>query len=354
MKFFSFNKNIVSIDIGSYETKVISGSIGRDGITVNKAFSFLTPAASYENGRIKNQYLLNGSLKDELRENKIPTNTCHLNIKSTGIITREIPFPNLSNKEIEGLLRYQLTEYLPMDYSQYIIQHKIIGKITDEGVEKLNVLVVAIPKDIVDMHYDLVREVGLRPSVMDYQSNALWKLFKYIDLVNGEIKPDEKTIGVFDLGHNSTNLTIISKGNVQISRVIETGELSKDADEENLFAMNYERLQSDKPNLQDISFLEGEYSLDDKHTNMVKTTIDGMMEKADRVFKYYISKEADNEIDKIILYGGLSNIKGIDRLFSNYFEIATTILETVSKVNMESNINKYINCISALIRDDEV
>ena len=354
MKFFSFKKNIVCIDIGSYETKVISGSMGRDGIAVNKAFSFLTPAASYENGRIKNQYLLNSSLKDELRENKIPTNTCHLNIKSTGIITREIPFPNLSNKEIEGLLRYQLTEYLPMDYSQYIIQHKVIGKITDEGVEKLNVLVVAIPKDIVDMHYDLVREIGLRPAVMDYQSNALWKLFKYIDLVNGEIKPAEKTLGVFDLGHNSTNLTIISKGNVQISRVIETGELSKDADEENLFAMNYERLQSDKSNLQDISFLEGEYSLDDKHTNMVKTTIDGMMEKADRVFKYYISKEADNEIDKIILYGGLSNIKGIDRLFSNYFEIPVAVLKTVSKVNMESDINKYINCISALIRDDEV
>lgn len=346
MKLFSFNKNIVSIDIGSYETKIISGSIGRDGINIHKAFSFLTPDASYENGKIKNQYLLNVSLKDELRENKISTTTCHLNIKSTGVITREIPFPSLSNKEIEGLLRYQLTEYLPMDYGQYIIQHKIIGKITDKEVEKLNVLVVAIPKDIVDLHYDLVREIGLRPAVMDYQSNALWKLFKYTDLINGEIKPADETIGVFDLGHSSANLTIISKGSAQVSRVIETKDMNTD--------INYENLQSDKSKLQDISFLEGEYSEEDKYTNKIKTTMDEMMAKADRVFKYYISKEMDNKIDKIILYGGLSNIKGIDKLFSDYFDIPAVVLKTVSKVNMEANLNKYINCISALIRDDEV
>src|SRR5690606_14670688 len=125
-----------------------------NSIQVNKAISILTPEGSYEDGRIKNEMVLREAIRAELKKNKIKSKTVYLTIKSSAIITREIPFPLVEPKEIDGMLKFQLSEYLPMDISIYVVQYKIIGKIFDGEKEKLNVLIVAIPKDIVDKHYN--------------------------------------------------------------------------------------------------------------------------------------------------------------------------------------------------------
>lgn len=355
MKLFSLlNKNIISIDLGSYETKVVQGSRNKEEIKIEKAFSFSTPPSSYENGNIKNQYILINIIKQELKENKAASGSCHLNIKSTEIITREIPFPVLDDKEIEGLLKYQLVEYLPMDYSKYVIQHKPIGKIVNQGIEKLNVLVVAIPKDMVDMHYEFVRELGLKPAVLDYQSNGIWKFLKFTDSINGNIVPSEKTIAAIDLGYGSTNITIVDNGTIQINRVIDLGGQSLDNNAANLIAVSVDELQSKKLEIEDVSMVDEGFSDYNRYVNIVKTSMEGIIDRVDRVFKYYISKEADNEIQQLVLYGGLSKIKGVDKLFSSYFGIPAVILDRASKVSLGDDLNKYINCVGALIRDDEV
>lgn len=355
MKLFSLlNKNAISIDLGSYETKVIQGNLSKEEIIIDKAFSFNTPAFSYENGNIKNQYILIDTVKEELKKNKVSFATCYLSIKSSDIITREIPFPALEDKEIEGLLKYQLPEYLPMDYGKYVIQHKPIGRIANQETEKLNVLVVAIPKDMVDMHYNFVRELGLKPVVLDYQSNGIWKLFKFTDNINGSIVPSQKTIAAIDLGYDSTNITIVDNGTIQTSRVIDLGGQSMDNNVTSLIAVNSDELNLKKSEIEDVSMVEEGFSEHNRYVNIVKTSMEGIMDRIDRVFKYYISKEADNEIETLLLYGGLSKIKGVDKLFSNYFGIPAQVLNNASKVNLNDDFYRYINCVGALIRDDEV
>jgi type IV pilus assembly protein PilM len=313
LKAFSFfNKSITAIDPGSYETKIIEGKQERDGIAVKKAFSFMTPPDTYDNGYIKDEFRLAAAAREELRKNNISGGTCHITVKSTAILTREILLPSLSSKDIEGLLSYQLEEYLPMDFSKYVIQHKGIEKVEADGKEKLNVLVVAIPRELVDLHYNFVRELGMNPEVMDYQSNGIWKFLNYAGSINGSLYPREKILAAIDMGYSSSNVTIISKGNAKISRVIDSGGLS------------------------------------------VKTNIEGIMDKIDKVFKYYASKEPEERIEVLLLYGGLSRIKGIEKLFSGYFNIPASVLDNTGKIHLAGDINTYANCIGALIRDDGV
>ena len=121
-----FKKNVISIDLGSFETKIVKGSKEKDKIKIDKAFSFKIPDSVYMNGYIKNLIVLVDSVRNELEKNKIRSGICYLSIKSADIVTREISFPVVDPEEIDGLLKYQLPEYLPMDYSKYVIQHKII------------------------------------------------------------------------------------------------------------------------------------------------------------------------------------------------------------------------------------
>ncbi len=348
-----FNKSIVSIDLGTYETKIIQGIKSKEEIKVEKAVAYSTPMDSYENGNIKNHSILVNHVKEEMKENKMSAGNCHISISSTSIITRELPFPILGTKEIEGLLKYQLEEYLPMDYGKYIIQHKPLGRIVDEGVEKLNILVVAIPKDMVEMHYDFVRDLGLRPLIMDYQSNGIWKLFKFTDSLNVN-DFSKKVVAAIDLGYSSTNITILKNKAMQTTKAVELGGQSLDTNAMNLLTLTPEELHRKKVEIEDISNVEEGFSDDDRYLNIIRTSLEAIMDRVDRVFKYYLSKEMDNEIEQLLLYGGLSNIKGIDKLFQNNFGISTMVVDNLKKVSLSKDTNRYVNCLGALIRDDEV
>lgn len=352
MRGFSFfNKNITAIDLGSYETKIIEGRQERDSIAVKKAFSFITPPDAYDNGYIRDEAKLADAAKEELRKHNISGSTCHIAVKSTAVLIREIQFPNLGSKEIEGLLNYQLAEYLPMDFSKYVIQHKAIERLEDSGKEKLNVLVVAVPREMVDMHYSFVRALGLKAEVMDYQSNGLWKFLKYAGSINGGLLTSERTVAAIDLGYSSSNVTIISRGNAKLSRVIDSGGFNLDRNISNLVSMGSEELLTYKQGIADVSVVEEGYSDRNRYTNIVKTSIEGIMDKLDKVFKYYASKEPENKIEALLLYGGLSRIKGIEKLFGGYFNIPSAVLENTDKIYLAGDVNKYAGCVGALIRD---
>lgn len=347
MKIFSqFSNNIISIDIGSFETKIIQGIKEKEKVKIIKYFIFETPKEAYTNGYITNQSELINKVKEELKKNKIKAGPCYLCIKSTDIITREIQLPILENKEIDSLLKYQLPEYLPMDYSKYMIQHKIIRRLNDNHKEKLNVLVVAIPKDIIDMHYDFVRKLGLKPVVLDYQPNCSWKVLKFSNLINDLINTTEKSIAAIDLGYDSTNVLIINRGMIQTTRIISTKIDSFDNftnDEIFLLKSNIENMK-----------LNNELFIDNnKYVAIIRKRLEYIAVSIDRVFKFYLSKDINNEIEILVLYGGLSNICGIDNFFSNYFGIPATVINKLNKLNDISNLNRFVNCIGSLIRDDE-
>jgi len=349
-----FDNSITAVDLGSYETKIIVGKQEREGISVKKAFSFITPPNTYDNGYIEDEFKLAAAVREELAKNNISGGACHITVKSTAILTREILLPRLSGKDIAGLLHYQMEEHLPMDFSKYVIQHKAVERITEGGKEKLNVLVAAVPKELVEMHYDFVRKLGLKPEVMDYQSNSIWKFLNHAGSVNGSLYPQDKTIAAIDLGYSNSNVTIVSEGKAKLNRVIDSGGHSLDKNISSLTGLSSEEIKACKQGIIDVSTVEEGYSEQNRYTNIVKTSIEGIMDKIDKVFRYYVSKEPEKRVEVLLLYGGLSRIRGIENLFSGYFNIPASVLVSTSRIYPDGDINAYANCAGALIMDNGV
>ena len=70
---------------------------------------------------------------------------------------------------------------------------------------------------------------------------------------------------------------------------------------------------------------------------------------------YYKSKNTQNNIDKIYICGGSSNIKGLERYVSTKLNMKVKIVQGNSNIEFkkgveEVNISEYINAIGALIR----
>lgn len=335
-----FNKKTtISMEFCSDRVKVVVGRYQKKNITIDKCFSIPIPEDLYEDGIIKdtNKYLY--ELERGLSENKVSRGDVYGVINSSNIIIREISIPKVGANQIGAILNYQLDEYLPVDPQAYVVQYLPLDTVEENGVEKQNLMLIGVPKSIIEPHFNLLQNLGLKPLVLDYAGNAITKLIRFNDSING-VYDKNITIACVDLEHESTTLNIIEKGMMSISRVVK----------EEIRPIIYE----DAALTSDEAFwpVEGNepFEQDNSAVSGLKRNLGVILDGIDIVFRYYSSRETENDIDLILLHGYYSNIDGIENLIGNFFEIPCVKLNVLDKVKFYGDLADYANAIGGLIR----
>ncbi|NLJ78712.1 MAG: pilus assembly protein PilM [Tissierellia bacterium] len=317
-----FTKKVLSLDIGAYEVKAVEGRMKGQGVKIDNYFTIPVPAAVYDDGNIVDMELLHHTLAKGLKENKAKATKTHITINNSSIITREVLIPKVEDDAIDDVLRFQLEDYIPIDPDDYVIQFEIVEEFFEDDVEKLNILVVAIPKDMVKEHFELLQNLDLNPVILDYQPNSISKLIRYGGVLNGEYSTQDMTLAIVDMGHDNTKISIIRDGSIQVSRIIDNR--GKDVEAATTDA------------------------------DIMENFIEDLNQKIELVFRYFLSRRSGNRIDMILLTGGNSNIDGIEELFLRDFNIATTKIESFDNIDEIDQLHLYINAIGSIIRIAEV
>ena len=341
MDLFSSGKNL-SIDFGANEIKVVEGKYSKKGVVINKSFAIKVPQGIYKDGEILDMDALGYAFKSGLSEHKISSGNANVVINSSKVIMREISMPSVSDDYIDSILSYQLQDYIPIHPEDYVVNYIKLGTIYEDNVEKINLLLIGVPRNIVETHLNLLKLVNLKPMVMDYQGNAISKLIYTSDSINN-FYSNQETIASVDIGYDSTSLTITENGVIKVPRVIEggAGELIKslssqlNLDEDEVFHMVYE-----------LEDLNGDSEL----AQTARSVLQDIMERVEMIFRYYKTREIGNDINLILLSGGLSNVGGIEKLFSEFFDISTVKLSSLNRVKFNGDLPKYANAIGGLIR----
>lgn len=342
-------KKILSMDIGAHKIKIIIGKKTRKRIILYKFFTINTPEGAIKDGTIVDRDLVHYVIKEELKKRKIKTKDVYITINSSKILTRELIIPKVREEEIESLLMYQVEDYLPVNIDDYVIQYKVLKSFYEGDIEKINLLIIAIPKGIIEDYFNLLKDLGLNPLVMDYQPNSIAKLIQYNSLINNTYPTEIITIANIDIGYDSTRVSIIKEGNILFSRVIDIGGSYIDQSIINFNELDIEELKYLKRNIGDINRVD-ENKDNNKAVDVIKTSIIFLSERIDMVFRYYLSRETNNEINLILLTGGISNIKGLDNLFSNIFNIPSIPIEDLDNIDFQGEFTDYGNAIGSIIR----
>lgn len=350
---FKGSQRVLVLDIGAYSIKVVEGKENKKGIVVNKFFTIRTPAGVLKDGSILDKDLLNYVISEELKKRKIKTKDVYLTINSSKILTREITIPKVDEDDIESLLRFQIEEYIPVSMDDYVIQHKALETFYEDNTEKMNLLIIAVPKEMVEDYLDLIRNLNLNPIVMDYQPNSIAKLIQYNNFINNTYPTEELTFANIDIGYDSTKISIVKNGNILVSRIIEVGGSYIDQSILNFNETSFEEIEDEKLKIEDINRAD-EDSGSHRVIDIIRTSMVLLSEKIDMVFRYYLSRRPDNTINLILITGGVSNIKGLDNMFSNIFNIPAISIESLDNVDFKGNFSDYANSIGTIIRTSGV
>ena len=368
-----FNSKVLSLDIGSKDTKIVLGSQSKKNVIIEKAISIPTPEGCYNDGNILDINKFKSDILDVLQEENIKCKSIIITSKSTTIITRDIDTPVAKKEDMDAIIRFQMEKYLPIRFDDYIMQYKVLEEFEDQGVKTAKVTVVVYPKTMVEGYYNLIKELKGNAVALDISSNSINKLFIEDIKVNDENYSLEDTAAVIDLGCDFINVNIITGGNVKFTRIITYGGSHIDVDIARQLSISEEEAEKQKMK---CCNLEADF-LSDMQSSMindiVKAQVRNWIHEIERLFNYYKSTGQGNKIDKIYIYGGSSNLKGIETFIKDALNLPVIKIQSLSNVNgskinvskvdkakidifkedsskVDVELSKYLNAIGAIIR----
>lgn len=340
-------RDVVAFDIGTKTTKVVEGRYSKNKLQIYKMFEFDTPEGTVEDGRIINENDLASAIKLQLKKNLIKAKDGICTTNSSTIITRDIIIPVVAEDEMETVIRYEIEQYLPIKLEDYIIQYVVLDEITETDGPKYKVNVVSYPKVTATGYYDLLSSLDLSPFVLDVNYNSLKKLSEHCGINN-----NGGTVAFADMGATSINVTIFNQGKLDFTRIIKYGGDSIDYALSTKLNMSIKSTESEKIQKASLQSI-GEY---DELNNTVKETVDEILGELERILQFYNNQSVSNRIQKVNIYGGTSNIKGLAAYMEEKIGIKTEKIKALNNVEFMAksvdgdSIVKFVNVIGSFVR----
>lgn len=345
-------KNVLAFDIGTSSIKMVSGKYFKEKLTVNKLIDIPTPESVMADGKILGKQVLSDMIEFSLKENGIKVKDAICTTNSSLIINREIIIPKVEEEEMETVIRYEIKQYLPINLNDYIIQYIVLDEIVEERGVKLKVSVISYPEIMAYGYYDLLNSLELDPYSLDVTYNSLNKIANYAEFNKKDGEILSGAVAFVDMGATSINVTIFKNGKLDFTRIIKSGGDNIDYALSQSLGMSIKSTESIKiknGNLIDIQ--------EDDVVNMtIKYVVDEILEEFERILQFYINKSSGIKINKIFIYGGLSNANGIDLYIENKLSISVEKIVTLKNVEfsskelLEEPIGEYVNAIGSIIR----
>jgi type IV pilus assembly protein PilM len=339
LPFLSFLKNreSIAIDIGSSAIKIVSlkhsgnkYSLLKWGvIPVNESGAELSPQ--------DRKNIAVARIAEFLAREKIISKNVVSSITGNQVIVRYVRFPKLSHEELAKTIQFEAEPYIPFDIREVDLSFHIVGDVVEDGQKKMETILVASKKEAIQSKLEIFNELNLRTVLMDLDVFAIQNAFEYYNLSSET--PTQETVLLINIGANVTNMAIMENN---ISKVVRDVFISG-----NSFTKAIMRnLGCDFKSAEDLKFRysllvtaeekEKTLSENQKEALQVSSAITpvskDLLIEVQRSIDFYISQNPERVINRILLCGGSSAIKNLDRYLHQELKVPIELFNPVKNM----------------------
>lgn len=326
---FFKGKGSIGLDIGSSYIKTVKLRESKGSYELELFDLHPLPPELIVDGSIIDSLRLVESIKEMVKKAGIKTKDTVISISGhSSVIIKRISVPEMSEEELSESIKFEAEQYVPFDIEDVNLDFQILGPKDEPG--QMDVILVAVKKDIINEYIAVVKEAGLNPIIVDIDSFALENMYG----INYEIEP-EKNIALLNIGASTINLGILKGGISVFTRDSSLGgNLHVEAlqREFNISYENAERLKRGEP-LENVS--------PDDAAAVVASASEEILSEIIRSFDYYRSAATLHEdISEVILSGGCALIKDFPSLIAERSGIETRVAEPFRNIKIPKKFDR--------------
>ncbi|OGF91457.1 hypothetical protein A3H04_03250 [Candidatus Giovannonibacteria bacterium RIFCSPLOWO2_12_FULL_43_11c] len=324
---------VLGLDISDRSLKYVELALKNGHLELEKFGSRIIPDGFIKSGEIVNKNALVEYLKLNLEEFK--GREIALSLPEEKVFVGLVTLPFMPEANIHEVLEVQLEEHIPLSATDAVFDFELIPSSTDSK-DHLDVILVALPKKLVEDYSDVVKAVGLRPYVFEMETAALVRSILP--------KDEEGTIMVMDFGRTRTSFAIVSGGMIRFTSTVSVAGESLDASLAKVFNIDLfsaERLKKER------GFVRTKEN--QEIFNALLPVVSAIKEEIFRHLMYW-QNHAEHvhypkgEISRLYLCGGESNLTGLSEYLSYDLKLPVQIANPWVNI---SSFEKYIPAVTA-------
>jgi type IV pilus assembly protein PilM len=313
-------RGIIGLDIGSSYLKAVQLKETHSGYEL-ELFDMLpiSPELIVE-GSIIDAIRLTESLRELMRQAKIKAKDAVISVSGhSSVIIKRISLPEMSEEELGESIKFEAEQYVPFDIEDVNLDFQILGPKEEPG--QMDVILVAVKKDVINDYVTVVKEAGLNAVVVDVDAFALENMYS----INYEVEAG-KNVALVNIGASTMNINIL-KGGVSVftrdssmGSNIHTDALQKE------FNVTYEEAERLKRGGSMEKVKPEEASA------LVVSASAEICNEVSRSLDYFRSSTLQAEVQEVILSGGCALIRDFPQLLSEKIGIEVRVAEPFKNI----------------------
>ncbi len=323
------NKQLpIGIDIGSSYIKIVQLKDTKKGYEL--AFFDMLPIQHdlIVDGGITDKKRLSEFLSELLKKADISKAQAVVGLSGqSSVIIKRITTPLMSESELSLSIKFEAEQYIPLDLQAVSLDFYVIGP-KSETDNQMDVLLVAVKKDLLNDYLEVLRQSKLEPVVVDVQQFALNNMYEF----NYDVTKT-RNVALVNIGASCSIMNISQDGMPLFFRETDIGSnyhteiLQKTFD---LSRGDAERLKKGFP-------IEG-ISLDEAQSVISKAS-DEIYAEVYRSIEVFRSNVYNEQVSKVILSGGAALIRDFAFLMSQRLDIDVEIADPFRKIIIPDKMN---------------
>lgn len=250
-----------------------------------------------------------------MEKERIISKPVRLAVKGPDTLVRYIPFPKVDKKNLKEVMGYEISKYLPFSRDEIYYDTCIVDEAY--SASEFFILLAAARKNFLDPIIKQCSERKIKIAQISLASIVLVNLFS-------RANDTAMNTALVDIGYSSTILNILKKGVPCLSREIKVSSgdfISRTAKIKSISSQDAEKFVTDGQKVSREEINEAISVVEDvvlELSEEIKNSLD------------YFEVNWGQRINMLYVCGGLSNIKGIDKIMFNSLGIETKIWDVLA------------------------
>jgi type IV pilus assembly protein PilM len=311
------NRQLVGLDIGSSSIKAVELKSTKAGYEL---VSFgMEPLAqdTVVDGAIMDAPQVANAISKIFDAQRVKTKNVATSVSGHSVIVKRVPLPLMTEDELYDRIPSEASQHIPFDIADVNLSYQLLESMDSQ----MDVLLVAVKKDKILNHTNVLAQAGKTPVIVDIDAFALQNCFE----VNYE--PDAgQTVALLNIGASVMNINIVRGGVPLFTRDVSVGgnqytdALQKELD---LSFEDAERLKRGD-SLPSVT--------DEQKQQILRSVSDILTLEIQKTFDFFRATASGESIQRIVVAGGTARVPGLVDLLREEFAMPVEELNPFRKV----------------------
>jgi type IV pilus assembly protein PilM len=286
------------------------------------------PSGAVQNNMIVETQIVSDAVRKLVDEHRVKATKVISAVPGRSVIMKKFELPAQKDEELEANIEFEANKVIPENLENVNLDYQILNSL--QGGSKVEVLLVAVRKEIVNSYTEVIEDAGLAPAVMDVDYFAMESMYE----TNYEPQTAGEVIGLIHIGSRYTSINVLSSG---ISTF--TGDLPVGGEEFTEALRRSLQISNDAAeSLKITGLLDGKPYAD--LDALLKPTAETLAEDIRRNLSLYGAVGSEDPIRTIYLSGGSAKIRILPSVMEEKLGVPVQLADPFRGFQLEKNIDR--------------